>query len=179
MKKNKILTSIILCSSVLLFSCRTNENRNEADTQTTELSVSEKEVAKKEISERIKEIIIGVKELNAEAALKPYSNDPDFKIVSPDASVTDFTKMTEVQTESFKSVKSMSFTTVKEEFKFLSKDLIMCTWTGNNEFELKTGEKMKIDPYVGSMLFRKKDNEWKIIYAHESSVQPVKVESKK
>jgi hypothetical protein len=73
----------------------------------------------------------------------------------------------------------MSFTTVKEDFKFLSKDLIMCTWTGNNEFELKTGEKMKIDPYVGSMLFSKKDNEWKIIYAHESSAQPVKVESKK
>jgi hypothetical protein len=179
MKKNKILPSIILFSSVLLFSCRSNENRNTADTQKTELSASEKEVAKKEISGQINEIINGVKELNAEAALKPYSNDPDFKIVSPDASVTDFTKMMKVQTESFNSVKSMSFTTVNEDFRFLSKDLIMCTWTGKNEFELKTGEKMKIDPYVGSMLFSKKDNEWKIIYAHESSAQPVKVESKK
>jgi hypothetical protein len=27
------------------------------------------------------------------------------------------------------------------------------------------------------MLFSKKENEWKIIYAHESSAQPVKVES--
>ena len=179
MKKNKILSSIILFSSVLLFSCRSNENRNTADTQKTELSASEKEVAKKEISGQINEIINGVKELNAEAALKPYSNDPDFKIVSPDASVTDFTKMMKVQTESFNSVKSMSFTTVNEDFRFLSKDLIMCTWTGKNEFELKTGEKMKIEPYVGSMLFSKKDNEWKIIYAHESSAQPVKVESKK
>lgn len=145
----------------------------------SELSASEKEVAKKEISGRIQEIINGVKELNAEAALKPYSNDPDFKIVSPDGSETDFNKMMKVQTESFKTVKSMSFTTVKEDFKFLSKDLIMCTWTGKNEFELKTGEKLKIDPYVGSMLFSKKDNEWKIIYAHESSAQPVKVTSKK
>mgnify|MGYP000323968625 CR=1 FL=1 len=178
MKKNTILTSIILCSSVLLFSCKTNDNKNEVDTQTTELSATEKEVAKKEISGRINEIIKGVKELNAEAALKPYSNDPDFKIVSPDGSETDFKKMMKVQTESFMSVKSMSFTTVKEDFKFLSKNLIMCTWTGKNEFELNTGEKMKISPYVGSMLFSKKDNEWKIIYAHESSGQPVKVESK-
>jgi hypothetical protein len=69
MKKNKILPSIILFSSILLFSCRSNENRNIADTQTTELTASEKEVAKKEISGRIKEIINGVKELNAEAAL--------------------------------------------------------------------------------------------------------------
>lgn len=178
MKKNKFLISTILCCSILLFSCQTNENKNAIDVQTTELSASEKEVAKKEISDRIKEIINGVKELNAEAALKPYSNNPDFKIVSPDGSETDFKKMVTVQTESFKSVKSMSFTTVKEDFKFLSKDLIMCTWTGKNEFELKTGEKMKIDPYVGSMLFSKKDNEWKIIYAHESSAQPVKVTSK-
>jgi hypothetical protein len=178
MKKNTILTSIILCSSVLLFSCKTNDNKNEVDTQTTELSATEKEVAKKEISGRINEIIKGVKELNAEAALKPYSNDPDFKIVSPDGSETDFKKMMKVQTESLHSVKSMSFTTIKEDFKFLSKNLIMCTWTGKNEFELKSGEKMKIDPYVGSMLFSKKDNEWKIIYAHESSAQPVKVESK-
>jgi hypothetical protein len=29
------------------------------------------------------------------------------------------------------------------------------------------------------MLFNKKDNEWKIIYAHESSAQPVKVASEK
>jgi len=178
MKKNTIFTSIILCSSVLLFSCKTNDNKNEVDTQTTELSATEKEVAKKEISGRINEIIKGVKELNAEAALKPYSNDPDFKIVSPDGSETDFKKMMKVQTESLHSVKSMSFTTIKEDFKFLSKNLIMCTWTGKNEFELKSGEKMKIDPYVGSMLFSKKDNEWKIIYAHESSAQPVKVESK-
>jgi hypothetical protein len=55
----------------------------------------------------------------------------------------------------------------------------MCTWTGKNEFELKTGDKMKIEPYVGSMLFEKKNHEWKIIYAHESSAQPVKLETKK
>jgi hypothetical protein len=179
MKKNEFLMSIILCSSVFLFSCSTNDKKNAAISPSTELSASEKEVAKKEISGRIKEIINGVKDLNAEAALKPYSNNPDFKIISPDGSVTDFTKMMKVQTESFKSVKTMSFTTVKEDFKFLSKDLIMCTWTGINEFELKTGEKMKIEPYVGSMLFSKKDNEWKIIYAHESSAQPLNVASKK
>ena len=115
MKKNTILTSIILCSSVLLFSCKTNDNKNEVDTQTTELSATEKEVAKKEISGRINEIIKGVKELNAEAALKPYSNDPDFKIVSPDGSETDFKKMMKVQTESLHSVKSMSFRASRDE----------------------------------------------------------------
>ena len=175
MNKNKILTSIILSLSVLLFSCQTNDSKKANVNQATELSSDEKETAKKEISARIDEIIKGAKELNVEAALKPYSNDPDFKIVSPDVSVTDFTTMKNVQTEGFKTLASMNFATIKQDFTFLEKDLVMCTWTGMNEFQLKTGEKMKIDPYVGSMLFRKKDNVWKIIYAHETTATPVTI----
>ncbi len=173
MKKNKFLNIIIICSSILLFSCQTNDNTK--TNQTTELSSADKETVKKEISARIEEIIMGAKELNAEAASKPYSNDPYFKIVNPDASVTDFTTMKNVQSESMKTLASMNFTTIKQDFTFLEKDLVMCTWTGINEFKLKTGEKMKIDPYVGSMLFRKKDNEWKIVYAHETTASPVTI----
>jgi hypothetical protein len=31
---------------------------------------------------------------------------------------------------------------------------------------------MKIDPYLGSMTFKKKDNVWQIIYAHETAAAP-------
>lgn len=175
MKVNKILISIILCSSVLFYSCQTNDKTKAAVTQTTELSPDEKETVKKEISARIEEIIKGAKELNVEAAAKPYSSDADFKIVNPDASVTDLKTMKSAQAEGFKTLASMNFTTIKQDFAFLAKDLVMCTWTGRNEFELKSGEKMKIEPYVGSMLFRKRNNEWKIIYAHETTALPVTI----
>jgi len=175
MKKKNLFTSLIICSSILLFSCQTNDTSKSTVTQTTELSSVDKEIAKKEISARIEEIIKGAKELNVEAAIKPYSIDTDFKIVNPDATVTDITTMKNAQTESFKTLASLNFTTIKQDFIFLEKDLVMCTWTGRNEFQLKNGEKMKIDPYVGSMLFRKKDNEWKIIYAHETTASPVTI----
>lgn len=175
MSYNKFFTGIILCASVLLFSCQTNESKKTDVTQAAEWSSDEKEIARKEISARIDEIIKGAKELNADAALEPYSNDPDFKIVSPDASVADFTTMKHVLTESFQTLASLNFATIQQDFTFLEKDLVMCTWTGMNEFQLKTGEKMKIDPYVGSMLFRRKDNIWKIIYAHETAAIPVTV----
>ncbi len=139
------------------------------------MSPDEKEIARKEISGRIDEIIKGVKDLDVDAALKPYSSDTCFRIVNTDASVTDYQTMKNGQTAFFGTVKNIRFTTVKEDFQFLSKDLVICTWTGKNEFEPKKGGKMKIDPYTGSMLFSKKNNEWKIIYAHESSAQPVKV----
>lgn len=175
MKRKYFFISLNICLSVLLFSCQTNDNTKTKVHQTTELSSNEKETAKKEISARIEEIIKGAKELNVEEALKPYSSDTDFKIVNPDASVSDFATMKNVQSESFKTLASLNFMTIKQEFTFLEKDLVMCTWTGRNEFQLKSGEKMKIDPYVGSMLFRKKDNQWKIIYAHETTALPMTI----
>jgi len=75
--------------------------------------------------------------------------------------------------KAFKTVASMNFRTIRQDFTFLSKYLVMCTWIGSNEFQLRTGETMKIEPYVGSLLFRRKDTEWKIIYAHETAAPPV------
>jgi uncharacterized membrane protein len=175
MKKKKILISLAFCSSVLFFGCLTNDNTKAKVDLTTELSSKDKETAKKEISARIEEIIKGAKELNIEAAMKPYSNDTYFKIVNPDASISDYSTMKNTQAEGFKTLTSLNFTTIKQDFTFLKKDLVMCTWTGRNEFQLKSGERMKIDPYVGSMLFLKKDNEWKIIYAHETTASPVTI----
>ena len=114
MKKKNLFTSLIICSSILLFSCQTNDTSKSTVTQTTELSSVDKEIAKKEISARIEEIIKGAKELNVEAAIKPYSIDTDFKIVNPDATVTDITTMKNAQTESFKTLASLNFTTIKQ-----------------------------------------------------------------
>lgn len=50
---------------------------------------------------------------------------------------------------------------------------MLYTWIGKAEIELKTGEKINFDSYVGTMLFRKLSNKWKITYAHESASSPI------
>lgn len=181
MKKQILTSSMVIISLTLLMSCQpadqqktTNEEVTSAQPAT--LSATEKEEAKKAISARIVEIIEGAKKLSADSALKPYANIPEFKIINPDGSVLDYNGMVKYQTSAFKDLTSMEFRTVREEFTFLEKDLITCTWIGSCDFVVKTGEKMKINPYVGSMTFRKKDNVWQIIYAHETSAAPVIVE---
>ena len=136
-------------------------------------SADEEETAKKEIAGRIEEIIEGGKKLDIDAAIKPYDDSDAFRLVTPDGRVTDYATMKKEQLEFSKQLTSLLFTTVKQDFNLLSKTLLLCTWTGTNEFELKTGERFKIDPYVGSMLFSKTGGEWKIIYAHESAAPPV------
>lgn len=178
MKTVNLLTAVIFLMLFATSSCK-NPNNSTDYRQSTEISSDEKEIIKKAISDRIEEIIKGAKELDVDAAIKPYSNDADFRIVNPDASVTDLQTMKNAQTEAFKTLASLNFRTTKQDFTFLTKNLVICTWTGSNEFELKTGEKMKIDPYVGTMIFRKIDNEWKIIYAHETTAAPIIIETEK
>lgn len=79
--------------------------------------------------------------------------------------------MKEANAESFKQLGLMKFVTKNEKFRFLTKNKVLVTWYGQNEFELKTGEKMEIKSYLGTMLFKKIGNEWKIIYAHESATE--------
>ena len=140
--------------------------------ENSELTSQEKESIKKEISNRIDEIIIGAGQLNIEMAMKPYSNSKDFLVVNPDGTYLDYNGMKEMNTESFKQMSSLKFSTENENFRFLTINKVLYTWYGQNEFELKTGEKMKIDSYVGTMLFEKSNNEWKITYAHESASAP-------
>jgi hypothetical protein len=177
--KNINLLKVAFFLALIAFGSCNKFNKATTDSESTVISTEEKEIIKKEISERIEEIIKGANTLDVEAAIKPYSNEADFRIVNPDATVTDFQTMKTTQVEAFKTLASMNFKTIKQDFIFLTKNTVICTWTGSNDFELKSGEKMKIDPYVGTLIFRKKNNEWKIIYAQESTAPPILLETKK
>ncbi len=174
--KNIITLTICTLLAGLLWTACNNLYRQPTDVpETTELTTNEKEVAKKEIADRVQEIIEGCKKLDIEAALKPYSTD--LTIVNSDGSINNYQEMKSIQAEFFKTAASINYLTAKEDFSFLANDLVMCTWSGTNEYALKTGERYKIAPHTGSMLFNKAGNEWKIIYVHESSGTAKKIEN--
>lgn len=158
-----VLAGTLIFTFLTLFSCKK---------ESFELTSEEKETAKIEISSQVEKIVAGAGQLNIEMAMGPYSNSTDFLVINPDGTFLNYNGMKEVNTESFKQLNSMEFSTKNEEFRFLTKNKVLLTWYGKNKFELKSGEKMKIDSYVGTMLFEKINNEWKIVYAHESSSAP-------
>ena len=166
-KHFNILFTIFI--SVMIFSCKNVEAKKEVSLIKTEITSAEKEEAKKAIITQIDTIIAGALRLDANAALKPYADEKDFMIVTPEGQIQNYAEMQKYQQQSMEQAKSMQFETVKHDFTFLEKDLVICTWSGINEFEMKTGEKFRIDPYVGTMIFRKINDDWKIIYAHETA----------
>ena len=173
MKNNQISPLMAACIALFFLTIGCNPT---SDKETTEMTETEKETAKQEISSINASVIKGVNELNVDAALKGYSTD--CRGVNTDGTSFDYVSLAGGFSQSFGGVKSLNFTKVKEDFKFISKTFVLCTWTGTVEPELKTGEHLKNDPHTASLLYSKINNEWKIVYEHDSE-SPAKVIAKK
>lgn len=178
MKKMMMKNLKFNCQPILLLSLFllifTAQGCNQAATQNKYvLTEQEKETAKKEISAQIDTIIRGAKNLDVETAMQPYSNTENFLIINPDATFSGYQKMKSDNSEAFKKMRSLNFTTVNQEFRFLSDSQVLLTWFGKSEVELGSGEKIKYESYVGTMLFSRENGEWKIIYAHETASPPL------
>jgi ketosteroid isomerase-like protein len=134
-----------------------------------QMTPQEQETAKKEIREVVNLILQAANKMDVEALLQPYFNSPDFILLNTDGSMVDYQGAKNGTAELFKSLAAVEFTTVREEFRFLPNNIVIFAWLGKCEMTLKTGEHSKIDAYGVTFVFRKIDNQWKIIYSHESA----------
>jgi len=171
----KILTLLFLSGTIVVTSLFFLSCQNKP----SELTPQQKETAKKEISDIGKYVIKSCEQLDINAAKKPYLNSPDFIIINPDGSYLNFQEFLNANTEAFKQFSAMKQETIKEDFRFLTKTQVLYTWFGKTEIELKSGEKMKFESYIGTMLFSKINNEWKIAYVHESASSLIQEQPKK
>ncbi len=164
MKTNLYLVLALL----LFFGCTKHEP--------TIMTSTEQETAKKEIKEVINVIFQGLEKLDAEAAFKPYLNSPDFILFTVYGTMVDYQGAINGHAAWFKTLTSIKVTTIKEEFRFLPDNLVIYPWLGKFEMTLKSGEQVTVDFGV-TMIFRKIDNQWKVIYQQTSQV-PAAMERK-
>lgn len=161
----------VLMTAIILLSLSLSSCQNQcSEFKWTE---AEKEIAKKEITETAKQVIKGARKADFQMAATPYLNSPDFFIVNPDATYNLYEGFEKNGKEFFSQLAIYDQTTIKEEYRFLNKGLVLYTWIGKAGIELKTGDKMKFESYIGTMLFQKIKGEWKITYAHETASQPI------
>lgn len=159
------LSALLLLTYLLIFvGCQSNEQS---------LSEPDKEWIKRQIRAQIDNIAKGAEQLDVDAAMVAYAITPNFLIINPDASFSNRNGMKIANLEAFEQIKSLAFTTIDDEFRFITNTKVLYTWFGQNKIQLKTGEKIRYESYVGTMLFSLIDAEWKIVYAHESASTPI------
>lgn len=161
MKKNLFIILVLF-----LFSGWSNQ-------EDCQINLQEQETAKKEIREVVNVIFLNLEKMDAEALFQSYSDSSDFILIATDGTMADYQVAKKHHAMWFKSLSSLRITSVKDEFRFLVDNIVVCSWQGKFEMSLKTGEKLKIDNFGITFIFTKIDNQWKVVYQHSSALPPV------
>ena len=137
------------------------------------LSGSEKNKIQKEVKKAFNTIIEGWESLDMDLAFKAFHNSPDFYMIGIDCSICDYQTYINNNINYFKECSSFKLTTFEEKIKFLDKDMAIYSWIYKAEATLKTGDRDIIEKACATLLFKKINKEWKVIYYHEAALLPV------
>jgi hypothetical protein len=139
------------------------------------LSSSEKEKIKEELQEAINTLIGGCEALDMELAFRIFSNSPDFLMMGTDGSLCDYQTYLHNNIDYLMTCSSFKLTTLKEEIRILNRDMAIFSWAYRAEATLKTGEQDVFEHAGATFVFGKVNDEWKVVYYHESSLPPTRV----
>lgn len=152
---------IPICALLFGMSCN-----NQTDLPPSDL---EKEVLINEIKPVFTQIIEGSESGNIDMAIEPYWDTQEFIAVG-NGQVYDFSGFKEGNKQYFEVLENQQFTEGETKYTFLDQKTVIVTWSGSGLALLKDSQKLKIDPYAVTLVFRKMEEGWKVIYTHESNV---------
>jgi len=101
-----------------------------------------------------------------------YDNSPTFLHFSSDGKMRNYEEFKKICTEYYNTLKEQKIMTIQEKIQVIDADLVVVGWTGNIVARFKNGDIMKMNNYSITSVFKKIDNKWKVIHAHESALPP-------
>ncbi len=156
--------------------------------QSDQLTQQQKDQIKKEILIVCDSISVRLQRLDA-GWLDYYIDSPDWAMLNADGTRWDYQTTRKVQPDFFNSVISCKWTMINQKFIFLTKDIVICSIDSKDETILKSPDKIKADsnlnglfandettmkgdritydPHAYTLIFKKSDGQWKIIYSHD------------
>jgi hypothetical protein len=124
---------------------------------------------KGEIKEVIDLYIKGCEEANFDMILEPFLNSPDFIYVFNGYSFG-YDVAVEASKPAIEAIQNQEFTIVDEQYVFLDNSIVLynlnCKFTAN----YKDGHSDLYDPCILQFLFKKVENNWKVISFVESPI---------
>ena len=158
----KILISL---SVIALLGCT-----NQATKPLTDL---EKATLITEVTEAGQSAIEAYNKIDFQTVESCFLDSPEFIAVSGDGSILNFEQKINDTKGFFESITSLHFTVLNKEVKVLQKDLAVYTVQIKIDATFKTGEKLTYEKLTVSEIYKKVDNQWKVIFFQESGLPPV------
>ncbi len=159
----KVLLTLMI--TTLLFSCTQKSN--------SVLS----EVQKKEIQEELQPVIAQIYEAAAHVdTTKLYEvfsfADNDFMYIETSGAFYDQAAYKQMVRQFYGPLTSEMIAKGTEKYTYLSKDNILWSYSGALTATYKNGQQVKYEPFGMSLLFRKTNSKWKVVFLQESTQEP-------
>ena len=152
---------IILFFLIACISCETN-NKPVSDAQ--------KEKIKGEVKEVVNTIIKGAEEANIDMVLGLFHDSPDFVALFNGSPFT-YQQFLEMGKSMFGTLLNQKATIIDEKYIVLDNSTVLFTANSKWVMNFKDGHTVLEDPWAMQYLFKKIENEWKIVSFNESGVE--------
>ncbi|MFA6125795.1 MAG: hypothetical protein WC699_00685 [Bacteroidales bacterium] len=108
--------------------------------------------------------------MDTEGSFECFANSPDWGMVNADGSKLNFQEAKKQWLNSPSILTDWKWTTIRRDFKILTKNIVICDWDAKIEVAMKTGDKITYDPDAYTMIFKKIKGQWRIIHTNESGI---------
>ena len=135
--------------------------------QGNQLTEQQKDQIKNQVKLVADSIIIKA-ESGGSAWLQYYLDTPEMTFLNADGSRWDFQTAKKASLDT--SFVSWKWTSTRQEFPFITADLVVCAWEGKDESTMRSGDKITFDPHAYTMIFKKIAGQWKVVYSHDSGI---------
>ena len=157
-------TLTFILTSSMLISCSNHNPDKMTEEKTHNIEKNVKDIFDKltEYSERAQ----------LDLFLSCYDNSPTFLHFSSDGKMRNYEEFKKICTEYYNALKDQKIRTIQEKIHVIDTNIVVLGWTGNIVAHLKNGDTMKMKNYSITSVFKKIDNNWKVIHSHESALPP-------
>jgi hypothetical protein len=158
----RVLTLII--TTTILFSCSNHKPGKMTEAESHD------------IEELVKVVADKMAEYSERGQLAPflscYDSSSHFLHFSSDGKMRNYESFKKICSEYYDGLQEQKITTTEEKIHAVDTNLVIVGWTGNIIAHFKNGDTMIMNNYSITNIFKKIDNNWKVIHSHESALPP-------
>ncbi len=166
----KVLTPLLI--TIILFSCSQKSN--------TELSEDQKQQIQSEIQSVIGEIHDAAAKVDTTKLYNLFSfSGNDFTYVETSGVFYNKAAYKNMVRQFYAQLTSEIIAKGTEKYMYLSEDNVLWSYSGALIATYKNGQEVRYEPFGMSMLFRKINSKWKVVFLQESMQEHAQTDSTK
>jgi len=165
----KVLTFLLI--TALLFSC--------TQIKDNELSEEQKSKIKQEIQPVIAQLYEAAAKVDTTKLYDIFSFSEDFTYVEITGAFYNQVVYKKMVGEFWGQITSEMIAKGTEKYTYLNANNVLWSYSGSIMVTFKNGQQANYDPFGMSLLFKKSNDQWKIVFVQESAQEPAQADTTK